>query len=320
MKVAVPEFGSRVAPTFLYSDNVIIARIFKGGIVFVETLKTGNMTEDERIKLLEDANVTVLACGGIARELRSELESKGIEVIHNVAGETAQVLEYLARGQLHPGCGISYHPEDLKREKGAQGQGDKKEKKPILVDCLSCPEKVCLEGAKCQQHFDRTTVTHTGTDFRRMTDAAADISAEPERILCRIAELVYFCVEMDYECMGLAFCSDLFSEAHAVAQVLRRFVRLAPVCCRIDGTAEQTKAPEDFPGLKCNPFAMARVLNEAGTDLNVAAGLCIGCDIVFSQMSLAPVTTLFVKDKLLAHNPISAVHSRYVLERILKTT
>jgi len=294
---------------------MLVARLIKGGIVFVEALETGTMTEDERIKLLEDANVTVLACGGIARELRSELENKGIEVIHNVAGEAEQILEYLARGQLRPGCGISYHPDAQVRE-----EDTRKEEKEIRVDCLSCAEKDCQNGASCRHQDGRITTAQSGTVFRRMTDAAADISAEPERILCRIAELVYFSVEMEYESIGLAFCTDLFSEADTVAKVLRRFVRLVPVCCRISGAGDPAETPEDFPGLKCNPYAMARILNDAGTDLNIAAGLCMGCDIVFSQMSLAPVTTLFVKDKLLANNPISAVHSRYVLERILKTT
>jgi uncharacterized metal-binding protein len=59
------------------------------------------------------------------------------------------------------------------------------------------------------------------------------------------------------------------------------------------------------------------VLNQAETELNVAVGLSIGCDVIFARLSRAPVTTLFVKDKLLANNPVSACHSRYVLERIL---
>jgi uncharacterized metal-binding protein len=65
---------------------------------------------------------------------------------------------------------------------------------------------------------------------------------------------------------------------------------------------------------------MARALNEAKTDLNVIVGLSMGADVVFTRLSKAPVTTLFVKDKLLANNPISAVHSRHVREHILGET
>ena len=46
---------------------------------------------------------------------------------------------------------------------------------------------------------------------------------------------------------------------------------------------------------------------EAGTDLNVLCGLCVGHDAVFSIVSQAPVTTLIAKDRVLAHNPIGAL-------------
>jgi uncharacterized metal-binding protein len=130
-----------------------------------------------------------------------------------------------------------------------------------------------------------------------------------------MAELAYFCVEMHYEHVGLAFCVDLLSEGETVARLLRRFVRVTPVCCRVGGQWQEPDDPE--AGITCNPFAMAHVLNAAKTDLNIAVGLSIGSDLVFAQLSRAPVTTLFVKDKLLANNPVSACHSRYVLERIL---
>jgi uncharacterized metal-binding protein len=146
-------------------------------------------------------------------------------------------------------------------------------------------------------------------------EAALDISAEPERILCRIAELAYFCVEMQYQHVGLAFCIDLLAESETVTRLLRRLVRVTPICCKVGGAVPQ--ADEQGVSVTCNPFAMAQVLNDAQTDLNVMIGLSIGCDVIFGRLSHAPVTTLFVKDKLLANNPVSACHSRYVLERIL---
>lgn len=153
-----------------------------------------------------------------------------------------------------------------------------------------------------------------GAQLQQTTEVAMDIAAEPERVLCRIAELVYFCVEMRYQHVGLAFCVDLTSESETVARLLRRFVRVTPVCCR---AGEPVHDQYGTAGCTCNPYALARILNEAQTDLNVAVGLSMGCDVVFGRLSQAPVTTLFVKDKLLANNPVSAVHSRYVLERIL---
>jgi uncharacterized metal-binding protein len=61
---------------------------------------------------------------------------------------------------------------------------------------------------------------------------------------------------------------------------------------------------------------VADYLNAKKTDLNVLVGFCVGADCVFNRESEAPVTTLFVKDKSLANNPIGAVYSRYYLTDI----
>ena len=51
--------------------------------------------------------------------------------------------------------------------------------------------------------------------------------------------------------------------------------------------------------------------------MNVVVGFCVGADSVFNRCSDAPVTAVFLKDKSLANNPIGAVYSRQVLDRIL---
>jgi len=40
-------------------------------------------------------------------------------------------------------------------------------------------------------------------------------------------------------------------------------------------------------------------------------GLCVGHDMLFTRHSRAPVTTLVVKDRVLAHNPAGALYSGY---------
>ena len=66
----------------------------------------------------------------------------------------------------------------------------------------------------------------------------------------------------------------------------------------------------------CNPIGQADILNKAEVDFNVLIGLCIGTDCIFTQLSNAPVSTLFVKDKSLANNPIGAVYSDYYLKEV----
>ena len=65
------------------------------------------------------------------------------------------------------------------------------------------------------------------------------------------------------------------------------------------------------PETMCNPILQARVLNREKTDLNIAIGLCVGHDALFSKYSDAPVTTLIAKDRVLGHNPVAALYSGY---------
>jgi hypothetical protein len=86
------------------------------------------------------------------------------------------------------------------------------------------------------------------------------------------------------------------------------------------GSTETASGLAVVPPIACHPVAQARTLNEAGTDLNVIVGLCMGSDCVFTRESEAPVTTLFVKDKSLANNPIGAVYSEYYLRESVTTS
>ena len=106
--------------------------------------------------------------------------------------------------------------------------------------------------------------------------------------------------------------------------ILRRFFEVYPICCKIGGNSTfdpQTghavsNSGSDFTKIACNPLAQANMLNKIGTDINIIVGLCMGVDCVFTKASNAPVSTLFVKDKSLAHNPIGALYSDYYLKGI----
>ena len=59
----------------------------------------------------------------------------------------------------------------------------------------------------------------------------------------------------------------------------------------------------------CNPILQARLLNQAGTDLNVVIGLCVGHDSLFYRYSDAYVTTLVTKDRVTGNNPATALYT-----------
>ena len=124
---------------------------------------------------------------------------------------------------------------------------------------------------------------------------------------------------MEYKRLGVAFCVEMFREAEILCSVLGRFFDVIPVCCRIGSTLKEDAARgEGTHSVVCNAIGQAQVLNHGHTDLNLIVGLCVGCDILFTEHSAAPVTTLFVKDKSLANNPVGALYSRYYLDDLIE--
>jgi uncharacterized metal-binding protein len=163
---------------------------------------------------------------------------------------------------------------------------------------------------------------------RETLETATDIAYEEDRTLCRLSELIYFCLGMKYRRIGIAFCVDLLEATEILTGVLRRFFEVVPVCCKLGGARISDPMMNRGAGsdsaehghVACNPLAQAELLNRMETDLNVIVGLCMGADCVFTKASLAPVTTLFVKDRSLANNPIGALYSEYYLTEAIRSS
>ncbi len=323
MTVAVPVFDNRVAPTFAHADRILLARTVARESVRLGELNAEGMTESERIALLEERKVAILVCGGIDYDLMLELQGRGILVINNVIGDVDEVLGQLAAGQLTAGYGILPKPAESKASTTTcrTRAVTRRASKGIEIaspDCAECATRPCVNGNSCPHAWQADLSSPPAASLRQIMDVALDVASEPERVLCRIAETVYFCTGMKHKRLGVAFCAELMTEAQTVTRVLRRFFEVIPICCRFGGPDEVLNDPVGATGTShCNPYAMAQVLNEAKTDLNILMGLCVGTDLVFTQLSLAPVSTLFVKDRLLANNPIAAAHSKHVLEQAL---
>ncbi len=136
----------------------------------------------------------------------------------------------------------------------------------------------------------------------------------------RIKELIEFGKLTHAQRIGIAFCAGMRDEAARIVNVLEKAgFTVASVLCKcgaVDKTmlnvAKEYKIgdPSKFEA-GCNPVLQAELLNNAGTDINVIVGLCLGHDMLFTINSKAPVTTLIVKDRLLGHNPVIALYSNY---------
>jgi uncharacterized metal-binding protein len=133
-----------------------------------------------------------------------------------------------------------------------------------------------------------------------------------------------FAQELGFKKIGLAFCIGLSEEARTIADVLSQHFVVISVCCKVAGInkrvfhLEHIRADKDE--VMCNPAGQAAMLNRAGTELNILCGLCVGHDAIFTKFSEAPVTTLVVKDRVLAHNPLGAIYCKYLRMKVPTTS
>jgi uncharacterized metal-binding protein/predicted Fe-Mo cluster-binding NifX family protein len=336
MRVGIPLLGQRVAPRCTIADSVLLVTLRRRRVVQEAVLPFEGSTWMDLARILADEDVDTLVCGGISRSTRESVQSQAVEVIDNVAGTAQDVVDALRRGGLRSGFGLATQEIWPEPERDSTGAGtEARPPEPSLpavegeapersrIDCLACADRACLLAEPCP--YVSVPAPAASPAVEPALEAAWDVACEHERRLCRLAELVYFALEMGYTRLGVAFCTDLREPTSILTEVLRRFFDVVPVCCKVPrprgpavlvarGRQGGTPAVHDTPA--CDPAFQAAVLNEARTDLNVLVGLCVGADGIFARESRAPVTTIFVKDKSLANNPIGAVYSHYHLKEI----
>lgn len=133
----------------------------------------------------------------------------------------------------------------------------------------------------------------------------------------RVEEIVQLAKKMSYKKLGVAFCGGLMDEAKILTRILEnRGFEVISVCCKAGGipkerigiTEEQKIAgPASFEAM-CSPITQAEILNNEGTEFNIAVGLCVGHDSLFFKYSKAPVTVLVAKDRVFGHNPVMGLY------------
>jgi len=134
----------------------------------------------------------------------------------------------------------------------------------------------------------------------------------------RVEDTVALAKLMGWTKVGIATCIGLLDESERLSAILRaQGLEPLSVCCKagsIDklelGIAEKYKVRPGTFEPACNPIAQAELLNQAGTDMNIIVGLCVGHDMLFAKYSKAPVTTLVVKDRVTGHNPAAVLYGQ----------
>jgi uncharacterized metal-binding protein len=188
----------------------------------------------------------------------------------------------------------------------------------MKADCAHCEKKDCREGKDCFDLADDARLAYTPGELDSMR-VSGSIEAEHYMKLTRIEELALYASRMGMKRVGIAFCVGLSREARAIADVLnKKGLEVHSVCCKVcgidKGEMEVVKMHGGGAEAVCNPIGQAMCLEKCDTELNVIVGLCVGHDILFTDRSNAPVTTLIVKDRVLSHNPAGAIYSSYYKE------
>jgi len=187
--------------------------------------------------------------------------------------------------------------------------------------CDLCEHFRCTRAKDCYgQRKDRLNDYRSQPELLKLVEAAAKVEAQYYGKATRIEEILHFADEIGASHLGVAFCVGFKEEARLFCELMRRHFEVSSVCCKNCAIPKKTFSMPHVRPVKrenmCNPVGQAELLNQAGTGLNIVMGLCVGHDSVFFKKSNAPVTVVAVKDRVLAHNPIGALYSPYLLRRL----
>lgn len=149
---------------------------------------------------------------------------------------------------------------------------------------------------------------------RKISIISAEIEGEFYCRYTRVEEIIAFAKRMGFHKIGIATCFGLIEESRIFAKILRKH-GLEPYAalCKVGafnktdiGIREEFTRQAGNP--LCNPIMQAKLLEKAGTELNVVMGLCVGHDSLFYKYTNTLTTTLVTKDRVLAHNPVAALY------------
>lgn len=177
----------------------------------------------------------------------------------------------------------------------------------------------CLTNALDEEKLKEVVEIYKNDEkIRNIALTAAEIEGQFYGKMTRVEETVEFIKRTGAKKIGIATCVGLIGETNFFAKILdKNNIDYYAVGCKIGSVDKGEIGISDENKLNrgcghesmCNPIMQAEILNEQKTDINIMIGLCVGHDMLFSMYSQAPVTTLIVKDRVLAHNPAGALYT-----------
>lgn len=195
--------------------------------------------------------------------------------------------------------------------------------------CLDCTGRACefetgenppqcVGGAAAALH-DEVRACYAEPENRRIMKAAM-VSSSKCGNLTRVQETIEFARLVGAKKIGIATCTMLLNESRILGGLLERAgFEVFGVACKVEsnhrGDLDLVLDDGEEGPVLCNPVMQARLLAEAGTDLNVVMGLCVGHDVLFCKYTKAPTTTLVTKDHVTAHNACAGLYAAKTVHR-----
>jgi len=197
------------------------------------------------------------------------------------------------------------------------------------LDCTACGSNPCYSSGRGNRDLDGCPITtaeellerayqvYKEGPTREIAHAAALVEAKGYMRWTRVEDTMEFARLMGYKKLGIACCLGLKREGAILESILQsNGFQVASAICKTGGVPKEKLNIKDeekvHPGrfeAMCNPIAQAMLLDEAGSQLNILVGLCVGHDALFTKASKVPVTTLVAKDRVLCHNPVAALYN-----------
>lgn len=213
----------------------------------------------------------------------------------------------------------------------------KEENKKLCLSCADCGVKNCLSRAGKYPEFCPTAALteeeiadvvklYTKNKVNhKVAIASAEIEGEFYGRYTRVEETIEFARRIGAKKIGIATCIGLLEESRIFAKILRlNGFEVYAASCKL-GSIDKTDigVEEQYTcvtgNVACNPILQAKTLNKQKVDLNVVIGLCCGHDSLFYKYANGLTTTLIVKDRVLANNPVGALYqARAYYKRLLQ--
>ena len=197
------------------------------------------------------------------------------------------------------------------------------EKKPEALSCVDCRVHHCFDEGERYPDFcptvrkrdvyEKAMAELREPEVSRIAIAAAEVEYEGYGKRTRVEEVIQFAHKIGAKKLGIATCLGLAKEAQMLTKILRiNGFEVVGAICKTGATPKvEIGIPAECEAVgvnMCNPVLQAELLNDAGTDLNLIVGLCVGHDSLFIKYSDALCTSVITKDRVLGHNPAAALY------------